>query len=176
VCVYIYITFQGTCTLFTEFSTHAFIYTSTFILQCHKSTNLHQILGAFAKLRKATTRSEVMWSEVKWCNGEVRGVKSTMYIRVTLHWGYLIVLWMFYVVCVLYCGCFNLFCNVCVCVCVCVCVWEGCFGNMCACISYVLYCLYYVFVLFRLYIFILICFVCTSVRTTATEWNSSCIC
>jgi len=33
----------------------------------------------------------------------------------------------------------------------------------------VLYCLYCVFVLFRLCTFILICFVCTSVRTTATE-------
>jgi len=50
------------------------------------------------------------------------------------------------------------FCNVCV-----------CFGNMCACIYCVLYCLYCVFVLFRLCIFILICFLCTSVRTSATE-------
>jgi hypothetical protein len=33
--------------------------------------------------------------------------------------------------------------------------------------------LYCVFVLFRLCIFILICFVCTSVRTTATEWKSN---
>jgi len=55
---------------------------------------------------------------------------------------------------------------------VCVCVGFvmcGCFGNMYACIYCVLYCLYCVFVLFRLCIFILICFVCTSVRTTATE-------
>ena len=29
------------------------------------------------------------------------------------------------------------------------------------------------FVLFRLYVFILICFVCTSVRTTATERQNS---
>jgi hypothetical protein len=43
------------------------------------------------------------------------------------------------------------------------------FCNMCACIYSVLYCLYCVFVLFRLCIFILICFVCTSVRTAATE-------
>ena len=83
----------------------------------------------------------------------------------------------------------------CVCVCVCVCVrvcvglcvggWVcvcvsfvmcGCIGNMCPCIYCVLcclycvlYCLYYVFVSFRLCIFILICFVCTSLRTTATE-------
>jgi hypothetical protein len=45
-------------------------------------------------------------------------------------------------------------------------VMCGCFGNMYTCIYSVLYC---VFVLFRLCIFILVCFVCTSVRTTATE-------
>jgi hypothetical protein len=37
-----------------------------------------------------------------------------------------------------------------------------------------MYCLYRVFVLFRLCIFILICFVCTSVRPTATEWKLNC--
>jgi len=64
------------------------------------------------------------------------------------------------------------FCNVCVCVCVgfvmyvCMC---GYFGNMCTSIYCVLYCLYCVIVLFRLCIFILICFVCTGVRTAATE-------
>ena len=42
-----------------------------------------------------------------------------------------------------------------------------CFGNICTCI-------YCVFVLFRLCIFILICFVRTSVRTTATEWQLNC--
>jgi hypothetical protein len=45
----------------------------------------------------------------------------------------------------------------------------GCFGNLCTCNYCVLYCWYCVFVLFRLCLFILICFVCTSVRTTATE-------
>jgi hypothetical protein len=30
------------------------------------------------------------------------------------------------------------------------------------------------FLFFRLYIFILICFVCTSVKTTATEWKLNC--
>jgi hypothetical protein len=74
-------------------------------------------------------------------------------------------------------------CNVWVCVCVgfvmcgCECMWGffnvwvcvcvgflmcGCSGNTCTCI-------YCVFVLFRLCIFILICFVCTGVRTAATE-------
>ena len=59
---------------------------------------------------------------------------------------------------------FNLFCNLCVCVCLYVCV-----GVMCICIYFILYCLYCVFLLFRLRIFILTCFVCTIVRTTATE-------
>jgi len=60
---------------------------------------------------------------------EVLGDKSIMHIRVNLYWGYLIVLWLFYLVCILYCGCFNLFCSMWVCVCVCfvmsgfLCVW-----------------------------------------------------
>jgi len=48
----------------------------------------------------------------------VLGDKSTMHIRVTLYLGYLIILRIFYLVCVLYCGCFNLFCNIWVRVCV----------------------------------------------------------
>jgi hypothetical protein len=69
------------------------------------------------------------------------------------------------------------FCNVWACVCVgfvmcgCVCMC-GCFGNMCTCIYCVLDCLYCVLVPFRLCIFILICFVCTSVRTAAPSENS----
>ena len=35
-------------------------------------------------------------------------------------------------------------------------------------------CLYCVFVSFRLCVFILICFICTTVRTTATELKLSC--
>jgi len=45
---------------------------------------------------------------------------------------------------------------------------------MCTCIYCALYCLYSVFVLFRLCIFIVICFVCTSERTTVTEWQLNC--
>ena len=81
-------------------------------------------------------RSEVKWREVSY--GEVLGGQTTMYIRVTLYWGYLIVLWLFNLVCILYCGCFNWFCIVWVCVCVFYNVWVfwqfcGCFGNMCTC-------------------------------------------
>jgi hypothetical protein len=75
------------------------------------------------------------WSEVKWSYSVVLGDKSAMHIRVTLHWGYLIVLWLFHLdishnVVVLTCTVVvvNLFCNVWVCVCVsvlliCVLVW-----------------------------------------------------
>ena len=56
------------------------------------------------------------WSEVSYV--EVLGDKSTMHIRVTFYWGYLIVLWLFYLVRILFSGCFNLFCNMWVCVCV----------------------------------------------------------
>ena len=42
--------------------------------------------------------------------GEVLGDKSTMCIRATLYWGYLIVSWLFHLVRILYCGCLNLFC------------------------------------------------------------------
>jgi len=66
--------------------------------------------------------------------------------------------------------------GVCICascnVWMCVCVWfvmRGCFGNMCTCIYCVLSLLVPSFVLFRLCTIMLICFVCTSVRTTATE-------
>jgi hypothetical protein len=62
--------------------------------------------------------------------------------------------------CILYFGCFNLFCNAWVCVCVGF-VMCGCFGNMCTCIYCVLYCF--------VYIYIVICFSCTIVKTTATE-------
>jgi len=67
--------------------------------------------------------------EVKWSYVEVLGDKSTRHIRLTLYWEYLIVLWLFYLVYILYCSCFNLFCNMWVCVCVgfvmcgCVYVW-----------------------------------------------------
>ena len=87
------------------------------------------------------------WSEVSY--GEVLEAKSTMYIRVTLHWGYLIALWLFHLVCILYCGCFNLFCNMWLCVCVHF-VMSGCFGNMCTCIYCVLY-----FIVFT--VFVLTC-------------------
>ena len=84
------------------------------------------------------------WSEVSY--GKVLGDKSTMYIRATLHWGHLTVLWLFNLVlscvvvvltCFVPCGCVYVWVCVsvgvwvCVCVCVCgrvdlwVCVWVS---------------------------------------------------
>jgi len=119
-----------------------------------------------------STPSEVMWSELTWYMwsdfvlklSEVKWIevnyvevledKSTMHIRVTLCWGYLIVLWLFYLVCILYCGRFNFFVTYgCVYVWVlwCLSVWMcafcnvwvfwqlcGWFGNMCTCFYCVL--------------------------------------
>jgi hypothetical protein len=119
----------------------------------------------------------LFWIEVNWSGsevsyGEVLGDESAMYIRVTLYWGYLIVLWLFYLVLILYCGCFNLFCNVWVCACVgfVMCVLIIC---VLVCTVFCIVCTVF-FVLFRLCIFIIICFVCTSVRTTATGWQLNC--
>ena len=90
---------------------------------------------------------------------EVRGEKSSINFRVDFILRVPDCIVTISLGCILYCGCFNLFCNVWVCVCVC-CVMCGCFGNMCTCIYCVLYSLYCVFVMFRSCIFILICFVC----------------
>ena len=57
----------------------------------------------------------------------------------------------------MYCGCFNLFCNVWVCVCVGF-VMCGYCGNLRACIYCILYCLYcvlYCFVYVYLFLFVL---------------------
>ena len=66
------------------------------------------------------------------------------------------------------CGCMCGFCNVWVCVCVGF-VMCKCFGKYVLVFTAFCIACTVVFVLFRLRIFIPICFVCTSVRTTATE-------
>ena len=67
----------------------------------------------------------LFWSEVKWVTLKFLGTKVNMHSRVTLCWGYWVLVWLFYLMCILYCGCFNSFCNVCLFVCVCVCVCVG---------------------------------------------------
>jgi hypothetical protein len=86
------------------------------------------------------------------------------------------------VMCILYCGSFNLFCNVWVCVCVGVCMSGFCNVWVCVCVGFVMcgfcnvwvcvcvgfvmggcfgnmcICIHYVFLLFHLCIFILICY------------------
>ena len=95
----------------------------------------------------------LFWSEIKW--SEFLRDKSAMYIRVTLYWGYLIILWLFnlelsctvvVLTCFVMCGCGYVW------VCVCVgFVMRVCFGNMCTCIYCVLYCFVYVY----LFLFVL---------------------
>jgi len=84
--------------------------------------------------------SEVKWSEVSY--GEVLGDKSTMYIRVTLYWGYLIILWPFHL------G------ESCIVVVLTYFVTCGCSGSMCNCIDCVLYCLYCVFLYCFIYVYL----------------------
>jgi hypothetical protein len=75
----------------------------------------------------------------------------------------------------LYCVCFNLLCNVWVCLCVGF-VICGYFVNMCTCMYCVLYCFYCVFciVLFMyIYSYFFYC-ICTSITTTANEWQLNC--
>ena len=121
-----------------------------------------------------------MWSDFILKGGEVSygkvlGVKSTIYIRVTLHWGYLIELWLYLLVRIVYSGCFNWLCNVYVSVCGG--IWQLCwclvicvpvFTVLCTVCAVFRYCFFHV------YLFILICFVCTSVMTTANERKLNC--
>jgi hypothetical protein len=131
---------------------------------------------------------------VRWPYTEGAG----LYCEVTLYWGYWIVLWGDLILRVLdcivrwpytegtglYCDYFIwcVSCTAVVWTCLVMCRWVyvgvfwqlcDCFGNMCTYIYSVLYCLFCVFVWFRLCLFILICFVCTGVTTTATEWKLS---
>ena len=117
---------------------------------------------------------EVKWSEANWNEvscGEVLEDKSTIYVRITLYWGYLIVLWLFRLVFILYCGCFNLFCIVLVCVCVGVLTLVWVFGK-CVLVFTVFRIVSNVFfVLFRLCIFILMGPVAHSVLQLTTDWT-----
>jgi hypothetical protein len=87
-------------------------------------------------------------SEVKWVTVKFLGIKSTMYIRVTLYWGYFIILWLFHlgtscIVVVLTCTLVVLTCTVVVLTCSVmggfVYVWVY------TCFYCVLYCVYCVF-------------------------------
>jgi len=122
-----------------------------------------------------------MWSdfvlklgEVKWVTVKFLGTK----IPSTLGWPYTVGTWLY---CDYFIWCVSCTVVVLTCFAMCGCVyvevfWQvyGYYGNMCTSVYCVLYCLYCVFVLFPLYIFMFICSVCTSVRTTATEWQLNC--
>ena len=94
-------------------------------------------------VKQQTKESDAMkWGEVGY--GEVPVDKGAMYIRVTLYWGYLIVLWLFHLgisciwVCFnLYCGGVILFCD----------VWVFCSVWVCVCVGFVMCGCVYVWVL-----------------------------
>jgi len=62
--------------------------------------------------------------------------------KVTFYWGHSTILWLFHLLCILYCSCFTLFCDVWVCLCVgfvmfgCVYVWV-CNVWVCVCVGFV---------------------------------------
>jgi hypothetical protein len=66
-----------------------------------------------------------------YCYGKTTGMSHLKSIQRVLDYIVTVSL-----VCILYCGWFNWFCDVLVCVC-------GCFGNMCTCIYCILFRLYY---------------------------------
>jgi hypothetical protein len=130
-----------------------------------------------------TADESLMGDLVKWVTVKFLGTN----VSCTLGWPYTEDTWLYcdyFIWCVSWTVVVVTWCVMCGCVYVWVCmvgfVMCGCFDNwvgvliICVLI-FVLYCLCCVFVLFRLCIFILICFVCTGVRTNPTEWklNSS---
>jgi hypothetical protein len=118
--------------------------------------------------RKQKNKIKLFLTERQVNYVEALADKSTMHISMTLYRGYLIALWLFYLVCILYCGCLTCFviCGVCMCwfcnVWVCVCMYGFYKVWVCACVGFVMCgyfgkictCIYCVFVLFRLCIFI----------------------
>jgi len=128
---------------------------------------------AYKQTRNGSLKSVINWdihnshdvgiNEVKWVTVKFLGTK----VPCTLGWPYTEGTW-------LYCDYF-IWCVSCAVVVLACFVMSGCFGgNMCTFIYCVLCCSCCVFVLFRLCVFILICFICTSVRTTATAWKLFC--
>jgi len=102
-------------------------------------------------------RFEMKWSEEKWVTFKFWGTK----VPRTLGWPCTVGTWLycdyFIWVCILHCGCFNLFCNMCVC-------FDNCVGVLvirALLFTLFLYCFVYVY----LFPFV------TSVRSTAAEWN-----
>ena len=100
--------------------------------------------------------SEVKWSEVKSSGVTVKFLGTQVRVSCTLRW--IILRALDYIVtisfdCTLYCGCFKLFCNVCICMCVGFVMHEY-FGNMCTCISYSWFRLYYVFLCCFVYVYL----------------------
>jgi hypothetical protein len=77
-----------------------------------KRSDTHRTKGWLwhgASLDRCLLEKKSLWALSLYL--EVLGDQSAMYIRVILYWGYLIVLWLFYLVCVcvgfVMCGCFD---------------------------------------------------------------------
>ena len=107
------------------------------------------------------------FSDVKWVTVKFLGTK----VPCTLGWPYTEGTWLYcdYFIWIYLVVWLKLFCNVWVSVCV---------GVLVICVLvFTVFCVVCTvfFVLFRLRLFILICFVCTSVRTTVTEWQLNCV-
>jgi hypothetical protein len=136
--------------------------------------------------------SVVMWSELMWCMWSdfifkwielkwvtVKFLKTK--VPCTLRW-HIEVTWLycFYLFWEYLVLCFNLYCGCLTCFVMsgCVYVWVlWCVDILVTrVLAFTVFCIVgtVFFVLFRLCIFILICFGCTSVRTTATEWKLRC--
>jgi hypothetical protein len=132
----------------------------------------------FYRIKNSSSRYiknfEFIWSEVKWVKVKFLGSK----VSCTVEWPYTENTWLYcdYFICCVSCTVVVLICFV---MCGrsdnCVCFFRNMYACICCvlyCLYCILYCLYCVFVMYRLCIFIPICFVCTGVRTTATEWRS----
>ena len=116
-------------TTHTHRQTGCYTYSNCLELSCNST--LCVILGCLREWHVWVSRVE------SDCNADDvasrGGCRGFTAAKVTLYWGYLIILWLFHL---------GISCTVFVLTCFVMC---GCFGNMCNCIYCVLYCLYCVF-------------------------------
>jgi hypothetical protein len=136
---------QSFCCTFGEHSAVNSCAACILLMTVHESTLPIVHLGMWIVIWSELTW--FMWSDfvLKWSEmsyGEFLSDNSILYFSVTLYWGYFSVLWLFHLVCILYCGGFNLFCN----------VWF--LGNIFTCI----YCdlLFHLRIIFLLFLSVLV--------------------
>jgi hypothetical protein len=121
----------------------------------------HGCLGMYSTKNITSDKKVQIWSdfilkrsEVSY--GEVLGDKSAMYIRVTLYWGYLIILWLFHLG--TSCTVFVLTCTVvvltCFVMCGCVYVWVFWYYVYLYLLCFVLFVLCFLYCLVYVYLFL----------------------